>query len=35
MNVEFVETRVFTRRVTQLGLEEALKGMQEEIRERS
>ena len=26
MNIMFVETRVFTRRVTQLGLEGALKG---------
>lgn len=31
MNMMFVETRVFTRRVTQLGLEGALKGLQEEI----
>jgi hypothetical protein len=31
MNIMFVETRVFTRRVTQLGLEGALKGLQEEI----
>lgn len=31
MNIMFVETRVFTGRVTQLGLEEAVKNLQEEV----
>ena len=31
MNIMFVETRVFTRRVERLGLEGALKDLQEEI----